>query len=326
MKLLSLLLTAACVAARRVDFTVRGAIEVDTNENTVFLWKSMLYVLENIPCYYSQHASRWNPAYANASYARIRDFTTGAIVTNISSSIGFGFLSAFVDESPPGSDAGPQLWLFGSPCNRCGGKPGGGGGKAGGQGCAATRQVQWWKASDASMASWTTGLAGGTVKTFNVEVSRVTSTAAQQAAVGLAPHKYVMILEIGTLFQLNNAADGDLSKGWFPVKGATSPGLNGGPSIRYSPLDLFYYAIEGGHHVELIRTKDFVHWERSPNAPFLQPSVADAQVAPFAGFAAIAKERGFGPMSGATGFPKWYCCCFCSCRCCCQCGCCCRLR
>ena len=51
---------------RQQLYETRGAIEVDTNENTMFLWHGQLYVLENIPCYYSQHASRWFPAYANA--------------------------------------------------------------------------------------------------------------------------------------------------------------------------------------------------------------------------------------------------------------------
>ena len=58
---------------------------------------AVCYALHS-PCYYSQHASKWDPAYANASYARIRQFDDGSIVVNISSSIGFGFVSAFVDE------------------------------------------------------------------------------------------------------------------------------------------------------------------------------------------------------------------------------------
>jgi hypothetical protein len=35
--------------------------------------------------------------------------------------------------------------------------------------------------------------------------------------------------------------------------------------------------------VELVRTRDFKTWERSPNAPFIQPSPADGTVSPFAG-------------------------------------------
>ena len=33
-----------------------GAIDVDTNENTIFLYRAVLYVLENIPCYVSTQA------------------------------------------------------------------------------------------------------------------------------------------------------------------------------------------------------------------------------------------------------------------------------
>lgn len=333
---------------------------MDTNENTIFLFQSKLYLIENIPCYYSEHAGIWDPAYANASfvaprppscssscrvpslsrlpdcflsflsplssrscpvfgyknlkplvwplagsrcfpvapecapfnrhclasrvagsahlivlravsltfwphipgnalclrYARIRDFATGALITNVSSSIGFGFVSAFVDEHPP-TGGPPVLWLFGSACNRCP-HP-----KAGPQGCVSPRTVQWWRATDATLTNFTTGVAAGTAPTYNVEVARVTSSPQQQAAVGLPPHNYVMILEIKpTLFLLNNAVDGDLSSGWFPI-----PGVNndfgcpsGGPSIRFSPLDQYYYAIEGGTHVELVRTRDFQTW------------------------------------------------------------------
>ena len=97
----------AAAASPGADYIVRGAFEVDTNENTQFLWRGALYLLENIPCYSSEHASRWDPAYANASYARIRRWDTGAIALNVSSSIGYGFLTAFVDEPAGGGAEGP---------------------------------------------------------------------------------------------------------------------------------------------------------------------------------------------------------------------------
>ena len=37
------------------------------------------------------HAELWFPEYKGHSYIRIRDLATGAIVSNISTSIGFGF-------------------------------------------------------------------------------------------------------------------------------------------------------------------------------------------------------------------------------------------
>ena len=132
---------------------------------------------------------------------------TGAIVTNVSSSIGYGFLSAFVDEAPAGGGE-PKVWLFGSFCNRCPPPPGQ---AHHGQGCEPERaEVQAWGSVGGSLLIWETAEVGGTVPTFNVEVSRVTSTPAAQAAVGLPPHKYVMILEISTLFLINNSPDGDL--------------------------------------------------------------------------------------------------------------------
>ena len=62
-------------------------------------------------------------------------------------------------------------------------------------------------------------------------------------------------------------------------------------------MDNLYYILEGGHTIELIRTRDFKTWERSPHAPFIAPSPADGLVAPFNGFPAVAAARGFGPMA-----------------------------
>ena len=79
----------------------------------MFYWQEKMYVLENIPCKYWGHAGIWDPSYGNKSYARIRDFQTGVVVVNISSSIGYGFISAL-----PDYDHG-TLWLFGTHADRC---------------------------------------------------------------------------------------------------------------------------------------------------------------------------------------------------------------
>ena len=127
------------------------------------------------------------------------------------------------------------VWLFGSSCNRC--KHGDQG--CGGSGTTAGGAVQTWsnRPDKSSLLEWDSALARATPRTYNVEVTRVRSTAAQQRAVGLPPHKYAMILEIEERFAINNNADGDLSTGWTAVPGATNPPLNGGPSIRWNPLD-----------------------------------------------------------------------------------------
>jgi hypothetical protein len=305
--LLVLTVLLSLTASAPHSYTTKGTIEVDTNENSLFLWHDDLFLLENIPCYYSQHASKWDPSFNNASYTRIRRVDDGSIVANVSETIGFGFVTPFVDEDHD------QLWLFGSACNRCGGPPGaaptskpnGLSPSSNGQNCAVDRKTTVWKATSPTMKAWTKGIdAGGTVATYNVVVSRVRANASKQIANGLPPHTYIMILEIGTRYMYNSATDGDLTKGWKAVDGAKPPKLNGGPSIRYSELDEFYYSILGGHNVVLYRTKDFRTWEAS--ATFIAPSAADAQISNFAGFdAGVAAARNFTPMAGATNYTRW---------------------
>ena len=87
------------------------------------------------------------------------------------------------------------------------------------------------------MLTWDSALATHTPRTFNAEVTRVRSTEAEQRSAGLPPHKYAMILEIEDRFAINNNANGDLTTGWMAVPGAINPPLNGGPSIRWNPLD-----------------------------------------------------------------------------------------
>ena len=127
------------------------------------------------------------------------------------------------------------VWLFGSSCNRC--KTGDQG--CGGSGLSAGGAVQAWsnRPNNSSLLEWDSALVSTTPRTYNVEVTRVRSTQAQQRAVGLPPHKYAMILEIEERFAINNNEDGDLTTGWMAVPGAKNPPLNGGPSIRWNPLD-----------------------------------------------------------------------------------------
>ena len=81
------------------------------------------------------------------------------------------------------------------------------------------------------------------------------------------------------------------------------------PSIRYSELDGYYYAILGGHTVDLFRTKDFRAWEAAPkaNTPWIASSAADARVSNIAGFdAAVAAARHFTPdMEGPVNYKRW---------------------
>jgi hypothetical protein len=103
--------TYACQTAK--PYNILGSYDVFTNENTIFYWNKLLYVVENIPCQYWEHAGIWDPSYGNRSYARIRELISGRVVSNISSSAGFGFLSAFPDYDRK------TVWLFGVEANRC---------------------------------------------------------------------------------------------------------------------------------------------------------------------------------------------------------------
>ena len=106
---------------------------------------------------------------------------------NISSSIGYGFVSAFVDEDLD------TVWLFGSTCNRC---------APHGQGCGGESPggtVQAWsnRKDKTSLMQWdsTPGVVGPH-RTYNVEVTRVRSTAQEQQAAGLAVSETVILLAL----------------------------------------------------------------------------------------------------------------------------------
>eukprot|EP00040_Diaphanoeca_grandis_P030663 m.181823 g.181823 ORF g.181823 m.181823 type:complete len:381 (+) comp32081_c1_seq3:65-1207(+) len=281
------------------SYNVVGSIEVDTNENTLFKYNGNMFVLENIPCYYSQHFGFWNASFANASYARIRSFETGEILVNISETIGFGFVTAFVDlpvvnsETTPSSST-PTFWLFGSACNRCSSK--------GQQGCISPRTVQSWWSPD--MLTWKTAIAEGTKETYNVQVSRVnpSSSSSFTSSSSLPPHRYVMMMEPFT-FAISNGTGGDLSKGWQIINSTSPKAASGGPSIRWNPMDGMYYVLTGGHTVLLVRTRDFHTWDYSLHQPFIHPTAADANVAPFAGFPGVEEQREFPPMH--DDYTRW---------------------
>ena len=278
----------------RVDYVDRGAVGAGTFENSLFLWHESVFILENIACTYSEHAGNWNASFLNHSYARIRHVDSGKIVVNVSATIGYGFVTPFVDEDFD------TLWLFGSACDRCDDEND--------HGCVPGRAVMSWSAKASTMAGWTTRKAEGTVATYNVQVSRVRASAAEQASSGLPTHGYIMILEKSVQYMYNAATDGDLSMGWMAVPNAVWPAPRGGPSIRYSALDANYYVLLGGDTVRLFRTKDFQRWESPPqgNYPFIAPRAADGNISQIAGFTAQrAAERGFAPAMAGANFSKW---------------------
>ncbi|CAB9507939.1 expressed unknown protein [Seminavis robusta] len=305
--LINILLLSCCFGPSESStaslMRIEGSIEVNTFENSLFEWHGTLYLLENIACLYSQHASKWFPAYANSSYVRIRDFHTGTIVANISSTIGYGFITPFPDYQQE------QLWLFGSNCNRCQAHQN----HRGIQGCMEQRGIVAWKLimdskknsnRDRSTAPlfrhWKRQEIPNTRATYNVQVTAVKSSpmdTTQQST------KHVMMAE-PFVFYSNNNEDGNLFQGWSVIPNTTKPegGIPiGGPCIRH--VNGYYYVFTGGHHVELLRTNNFQQWELSHHRPFLQPSHRDALVAPYNGFPAAQESRQFPPMH--QDWTKW---------------------
>ena len=289
-------------------YTKVGAIDVDTFENTIFYFRGVLCVLVNIPCSYPDHAGvYWPEIWGNHSYARIQDFSSGLILVNITSTIGFGFISAYPDYD---SDT---LWLFGTPADRCApNSPNG-----------SPTTVQSWWSTDAALQIWGTALTFdlGKVVTHNVQVTKhgprggaplkeVSEWKKSQddntGGGGILPfHTHAMFLECFTWLIIDASADANLTKGWRIVNATQAPpgGACGGPSFTYSPADDFYYILTGGHTVKLFRTLDFMNWTESTPSPFISPSFQDAFVSPYNGFAAAAKHKG-SPPAKYVGVPE----------------------
>eukprot|EP01079_Euglenida_sp_SAG-EU17-18_P004304 gene4304-782_t len=259
--------SAAITAAADSLYTPVGSIDVGTYENSIFFWPEAgtdgLWLLENIPCSYIDHYGKWDKAFAGHSYARIRSLQTGVVVANISETIGYGFISPFIDYERG------TAWLFGNQDDRCKDQK--------------EAPVFSWSSKD--LRTWTRSpcpvhqaaprspgpVFATAVNTFNVEVSAVPNPPE-----GLPPHKYIMILEPFS-FAVNNDPTGDLTKGWSLLDSTPPKDPSGGPSIRFNPADQYYYIITGGHTVDLVRTKDFRSWQNSPKNPIIEPTPADCQ-------------------------------------------------
>eukprot|EP00911_Craspedida_sp_UC1_P002548 UC1_evm1s1892 len=253
-------------------FEPLGSIDLGTFENSLFFWHGHMYVLENIGCTYADHAGQWDPSFAGTSYTRIRHLDTGAIVSNISATRSYAFVSSFPDYEHD------RLWLFGIDFNRCKGTARG------------TRVEAFWNTKGGSdLTSWSSATAIAGLKTFNTEATKV-----EQVASGMPPHKYALIAEEFS-FYLNNAQDGNLTRGWFQANSTVPQNAPfGGPSLRWSRG--FYYAITGGRTVNLFRSPDLRTWTASPHNPAVRPTPNDAKIAPYANFAASAARKGFTTM------------------------------
>jgi len=253
-----------------------GVFDVETGPSTIQWWNPLggLVVFESIFCGYWGHAGAWDARYEGHSYYRVRNFSSGVVLANLSLSLGFAYGSAFVDHAA----SPPRFWIFGTPHDRCG------------HAVMPNNTGVWafwsedpelkestWSRSRTDMA-WNLDGHGA-----NVDVASVLPPDSP-GTLGLPPHGYIMMTDRGT-FGIRAADLGkDLTTGWqvLPPPVGT-PGCPGGcqcPSIRYLPSDGHYYVISGGHNIWLTRSSDLVHWEiAGGRTPIIVPSPGDGIVA-----------------------------------------------
>ena len=218
------------------------------------------------------HAESWNPEYKGHSYIRIRELATGRIVTNITSSIGFGFGAAFVDYEHG------NLWISATANDRVGHsspRP---------YGPDHSFCGHWecgiWVFNSSDLVTWTRTKTDVDPKlgTPNTDIGRV-YRGAHPVPPNLPPHRYVMATESGRPWIVNNNADGDLTHGWITLSDKqASGGSHACPSVRYLPSDGYYYTVSDGHVIYLQRSKDLLHWETA-SVNFVENSPGDVLTA-----------------------------------------------
>lgn len=225
---------------------------------------------------YWGHAEQWFPEYRGHSYIRIRDLATGAIVWNISHSIGFGFGAAYVDYEHG------MLWISATAndrVNRSALRPYG---PPHEPGCGHWECNGVWVFNSTDLVTWTRSKTDVNWNGPNTDIGRVYSSPGHPLPKNLPSHRYIMATESGSTWAVNNNANGDLTQGWITL---SSEQAHGGslacPSVRYLPSDGYYYTVSGGSNIILQRSKDLLNWEKSlgSSAPFIRPSASDVQVA-----------------------------------------------
>jgi len=186
-------------------WTDQGSYDAVMCEGTPFWWPKdqKMYLMECV-CrgpldrrgwgseygYYWGHAELWLPEYTNHSYIRIRDMESGDIVSNISTSIGFGFGAAFVDYDHE------MLWIsatandrdssaprpYGPPTDHCNGS-------------------HWecngvWVFNSSDLMTFTRSQTDVKWSGPNTDIGRVYPSLDHPTPPNLPPHRYVMAVRI----------------------------------------------------------------------------------------------------------------------------------
>ena len=275
-RIAALLLTlTVAVPASAPAYTKLGSFDAATGESSILYWpptggpgreEAGLVISESIFCDdWYDHYGHYDSRFKGHSYVRLRNYTTGEVIVNITLSIGFSFSSGFVDH-----DTG-TFFIFAHPMDRCTRQPPPNVGSTDGV----------WQFSSRDLLTWDYARTDVDWSGPNTDVARVYARAPQPP--NLPQHRYVMITE-GATFAVNNNANGDLTTGWvtLPSANASVPQCPEGcqcPSVRYVPSDGFYYVVTGGHNIWLLRSQDLRTWEQpAMRTPFLAPSADDGLV------------------------------------------------
>ena len=158
----------------RYPLVNHGSFDAATGESSIVWWPATqsLVVFESIFCGYWGHAGQWNETFLGHSYFRVRDFASGVVIANITSSIGFGFGSAFVDYETG------TFWVFGTVNDRCGHNT-----------LPDVGSVYAFSASDAGLQAWSRSKTDVAWTGPNTDVARVLGASPP----GLPPHRYVSL-------------------------------------------------------------------------------------------------------------------------------------
>jgi len=338
---------SAGVAAAPIYLPTKlGAYDYFTDETTPVVYNGRAVLIEAIVAASWQWAGHWlgfpfNSTELCASYFRVRDLATNAIIQNISASCNHAFASGYV-ASEGGVDT---LTIIGTAWNRMNEPPlppslhlrrrgrrvsrserlGWSGPCASGN-CT----VDAFVSQDPALQAWaaTVPAAYPVMTVYNTDVAYVGGAPAEtpaaraaaraRAAAGLPPFRWVMILEGSDERARFAVSNGDTAtadfRNWVFLNG-TLPQFGNGeigscPSIRFDASAGLFYVLTGGNAIVALRSPDLVAWtvaDRVPGGVVIAPSQADCAVCSAPGFGgfvpnAEAREKMATKCSAPDGF------------------------
>jgi hypothetical protein len=304
----ALLLAAAAAPALAAPMlpTKLGIYDYFTDETSPLLFNGVPLLMESIVWDSPEHAGHWLPAFNSsatcASYFRVRNVATNAVLANVSASCNhaFGFGLVLPGEGEGGGDL-IQLW--GTPWNRQQALPPSSArrrrrGRVGWSGpCDTPGNCTVNAFSSSDLVNWAAAVPAATPRyaVYNTDVAPVAApstpaAAARAAAAGLPPMRWIMALEDGPsgsfaysndVAPTNNGSWTFLDPAVYNLGHPGQPGQVGScPSVRYDPSSGYFYVLTGGYVIFVLRSTDLRGpWELAAT-PLLSPDAADCALAP----------------------------------------------